>query len=254
MNKGNKINNLETKLLDFELTPKQAKVYLASLELGSASVQAIAEKAQIERTNTYDSIKDLIDKRLMSLTTEGKKHLFVAESPEVLERIIEEKKAELRQLIPELRSIHRTSEVKPRIRFYPGIEGWKTVYADTLNCHEKEMSGIFSTKDFLEIAGREFLDRMVAGRVKKGVYLKVIRSGEREVTGLYQPSKEELREVRFTPEGMVFPISTFVYDNKVIYLSSKKETFGLIIESQDIAQAHRNYFKALWQISAPAND
>jgi hypothetical protein len=27
--------------------------------------------------------------------------------------------------------------------------------------------------------------------------------------------------------------------------------FGLIIESADIAQAHRHYFEALWQISTP---
>ena len=249
MIKSNKINNIERELLKYDLSPKEAKVYIAALELGSGSVQGIAGKAQIERTNAYDSIKSLVEKRLMSITTEGKKNLYVAEPPESLGRIIDEKRTELKDLIPELRSIHRTSEIKPTIRFYPGVEGWKTVYADTLSCREKEMSGIFSVKDFLEIAGQDFLDRMVQGRVKKGINLKVVRSLEKEVSGLYQGSKEELRDMRFAPQGMIFPISTFVYDNKVIYLSSKKETFGLIIESNDIAQAHKNYFEALWRIS-----
>lgn len=251
MKEANKIDNLERKLLDYGLTQKQARVYIAALELGTASVQAIAEKAQIERTNTYDSIKALVEKRLMSITTSGKKHLFVAESPESLERILDDKKAELKRLLPELRSIYNVSEVKPRIRFYPGAEGFKTVYADTLTCHSKEMWGIFAMKDFIEIAGRDFLERMVAGRVKRGINLKVIRSKEREVPGLHEASKEELRELKFAPKGMIFPISTFVYDNKVIYLSSKKETFGMIIESNDIAQAHKNYFEALWQVSTP---
>jgi len=59
------------------------------------------------------------------------------------------------------------------------------------------------------------------------------------------------REGRFAPAGMSFTLTTYVYGNKVIILSSKRETFGLIIESADIANAHRNYFEALWQISTP---
>lgn len=38
-------------LRQFGLNEKQAKVYLACLELGSASVQKIAKKAGVERTN-----------------------------------------------------------------------------------------------------------------------------------------------------------------------------------------------------------
>lgn len=249
MEYSNKIDKLEYKLVDFGLTQKQAKVYLASLELGSASVQDIAQKANIERTNTYDSIESLIEKKMMSITTVGRKQQYTAESPSVLQRILEERKMELIELLPELQSINNLSQNKPRIRYYPGVEGFKTVYADTLTCQEKAMFGIFAMKDFLEVAGREFLDRMVEGRVKRGINLKVIRSKEREVAGIYPGGKYELRELRFAPAGMIFPITTFVYDNKVIYLSSKKETFGLIIESNDMAQAHKNYFNALWQIS-----
>jgi hypothetical protein len=68
---------------------------------------------------------------------------------------------------------------------------------------------------------------------------------------VYPSNLSELREVRFAPAGMDFPITTYLYDNKVMILSSKRELFGLIIESQDIAAAHRHYFDALWQISTP---
>jgi hypothetical protein len=93
---------------------------------------------------------------------------------------------------------------------------------------------------------------MVARRVKAGISLRVIRSRERDAPNVYPSTPRDLREMRFAPAGMVFPITTYVYDNKVLVLSSKKETFGLLIESADIAQAHRNYFEALWQISTPA--
>jgi sugar-specific transcriptional regulator TrmB len=251
MKKSDIKNNLEIKLLDYGLTPKEAHVYVAALELGTATVQEIATKAGTERTNAYDVVNSLIKKRLMSITTLGKRNQYVAESPEALEQIIEQKRFELKDFIPELRSIHNVAETTPRVRFYPGIEGFKAVYEDILTCREKKMLGIFAMEDFLAVAGQEFLDQMVEARVRKGINLRVIRSREQEVEDIYLSSELQLRDLRYAPEGMVFPITSFVYDNKVIYLSSKKETFGLIIESKDIAEAHKNYFLGLWQISEP---
>lgn len=253
MKKNNISTELEDSLVDFGLTPKQVRVYLAALQLGTASVQQIADQATVERTNAYDAIKSLIDKRLMSITSHGKKNLFSAEPPEVLKRIIREKEEKLTQLLPELRSLHNSSSAKPRIQFYPGIEGYKTVYENIFTAKEKQLVGIYSTEDINEILGESFARTMVERRVRAGIHLRVIRSKEKEksVPGIFPPSKEELREVRFSPPGMVFPITTYVYDNKVIILSSKKETFGLIMESADVAQAHRYYFEALWQIAKP---
>jgi sugar-specific transcriptional regulator TrmB len=244
------IQELETFLTDYGLTPKQARVYLASLQLGAASVQAIAQAAQTERTNAYDAIEALVAKRLMSITVLGKKNLYLAEPPENLGRILEERKADLDRLLPELRSLHNVSETKPRIRYYPGIQGYKAVYEDTLTAVTKEMVGIYSVQDIIDVVGREYVDRVVERRIKAGISLRVVRSREREIPGVYPNSNEALREMRLAPAGMVFPIVTYVYDNKVIFLSSKKETFGLIMESEDIAQANKNYFEALWQISS----
>lgn len=248
MNRKYTLQRLEQDVAEFGLTPKQARVYVSALQLGSATVQSIASSAQIERTNAYDAIEVLIGKGLMSATTAGKKRLFLAEPPEALQQILEEKRRTLDQLLPELRSLYNVSESKPRIRYYPGIEGYRGVYEDTLTCKSKLLFGIYSVQDIVDILGRDYVDAMAERRVKAGITLRIIRSREKEL-GLWPASKAELREVRLAPAGMVFPIVTFVYDNKVIILSSKKETFGLIIESADVAQAHRNYFEALWQIS-----
>lgn len=246
-----KNDKLEQNLLDYGLTSKQARVYLALLQLGTSNVQAIAEKAKVERTNTYDAIQGLIDRRLVSITTQGKKRLFTAEPPEALESIIKEKENKLKDLLPELRSLHNVSEFKPKIRFYPGIEGYKSVYEDTLSASGKLLFGIYSSKDIIDVLGIDFIRHIIDERVKRGINLRVIRPKKTEVAGLWPATKEELRDVRLAPDGMTFPIVTFVYDNKVIYLSSKEETFGLIVESQDIAEAHQSYFQALWQISTP---
>lgn len=251
MKVSNKENNIESFLTELGLTPKQAKVYLAALELGAASVQAIASHAQIERTNAYDSIEALIAKRLMSTTAEGKRALYIAEPPETLQKILAEKQATLKQFLPDLHSLARSSESKPRIRYYDGIEGYKAVYEDNLSSKEKLLFGIYSIKTSVDVLGRDYLRLAVQRRVKAGIRLRVIRSRQTEVEGIYRSSETELREVRFAPTDMIFPITTFVYDNKIVFLSSEKELFGMIIESKDMANAYRNCFLALWQISSP---
>ncbi len=250
MPKSYNISNLEDFLVEYGLTPKQARIYLASLRLGPSPTQAIATEAKTERTNAYDAIETLVAKGLMSISTQGKKRLFVAEQPETLETILKERQAALVEVIPQIRSLAVTTEHKPRVRFYPGIDGYKSVYEDTLNTREGKLFGIFSVENIWDVLGRDYADRMVARRIKKGISLRVIRR-RGEAANVYPSNEKDLREMRRAPEGVIFPITTYVYDNKVVILSSKKELFGLLIESEDIATAHRHYFEALWQISTP---
>jgi HTH-type transcriptional regulator, sugar sensing transcriptional regulator len=245
------IGELEKFLSDFGLTPKQSGIYLASLQLGPASIQDIAHAAKMQRTNIYDAAEELVAKGLMSITATGKRRLFVAENPSALKSILHEKERALNETLPQLKTLHSASEVKPRIRFYPGLEGYKQVYEDTLTTNEKKLYGIFSVQDVLEVLGRPYAEDMFERRAKKGIALRVIRSKVRESGPVYPSSLGDLRELRFAPPNFDFPITTYVYDNKVMILSSKRETFGLIIESQDIATTHRQYFDALWQISTP---
>ena len=46
------------------LTEKEAKVYLAALELGEKAVQVIAQKAGVNRATTYFILESLIEKGL----------------------------------------------------------------------------------------------------------------------------------------------------------------------------------------------
>ncbi len=245
------IENLEQFLTGFDLTPKQAKIYVTGLTLGGVSIQKIADAAGLGRTNSYDAVKALVAKGLMATSTSGKKQLYVSQPPKVLVRLLEEKKELLAKMLPQLESLPVASG-RPKILFFPGLAGYKTAYEDSHTAKEKKLFGIYSPKDVWDVLGEQYADYMISQRVKRGISLQVIRSRTKEVTpGKYPNSSIDMREVRFAPEGFDFPISTYVYDNKVLILSSRKELFGLIIESADIAAAHRNYFAALWQISTP---
>lgn len=74
------------------LSGKEAKIYLAVLELGEASIVALVKKSGIKRTTAYDVIGSLQEKGLVTLTKNKKSVRYLAEDPRVLEHRIEEKK------------------------------------------------------------------------------------------------------------------------------------------------------------------
>lgn len=126
-------------LEQFGLAEKEAKIYLAVLELGEANIQQIAQKSGVKRTTAYDVINSLKEKRLLTEMAKGKKALFSAEDPRKLEGQLDEKKETLKKILPELLSITNLLDKKPTIKFYEGDEGIKEVYKDTLNYPDQEL-------------------------------------------------------------------------------------------------------------------
>src|SRR3989344_3084998 len=101
--------SLVTHLKNIGLGDKAAKVYLAMLELGPASVLEIAAKASVNRPTTYLQIEELKKKGLVSTQKKGKKDLYIAESPDQLEAVVarekklfESKSDVIKEALPEL--------------------------------------------------------------------------------------------------------------------------------------------------------
>ncbi len=60
-------------LINLGLTETEARVYLAGITLGPATVSSIAQKANVKRTTVYPAIRTLKKKGLMSVDIHGMK-------------------------------------------------------------------------------------------------------------------------------------------------------------------------------------
>ena len=245
---------LEDELTRLGLDRKEARFYLAALELGQASVRVIAERAGISRTNAYDVLARLLAKRTVTRVERGtsgpnQKFDVIAEDPVRLVQHVADQRNVAEGILPDLHSIYRGSAVKPRVRLYEGLEGIRTVLYDTLNCRSKHLLGIMSMRDLLDVPGRAETEEYIRQRVKAGVSLRVLRSPEKDVDDIWPSGASDLREVRFTPPGVVFTMTTWVYDEKVAIVSSRRECFGMTIESEEFARMQENLFLTLWAVS-----
>jgi sugar-specific transcriptional regulator TrmB len=243
--------SIEDDLRRLGLDSKEARFYLAALEAGQAPVSVLADKAGISRTNAYDVFMRLHRKGVLTQVERGaakkrKRFDVVAEDPARLLALVDDQRRAADAVLPNLRSVFNRSTVKPRIRLYEGQEGIRTVLYDTLNCRSKTLCGILSMRDLLEVPGREETEHYIQRRIAAGIFLRVVRSPEKDVGSIWQASDAELREVRYTPPGLVFTMTTWVYDEKVAIVSSRRENFGMTIESEEFARMQQNLFNVLW--------
>lgn len=240
---------IEKILEEVGLSGKKGTVYLAALEIGTGSVQEIAKKANLARTTVHEILLHLVSLGLMSSTNRGRTRIFSTESPEKLKTLLQEKERRLDLALPELLSRLGISESRPRVRFYEGIAGVKTVFEETLSVKNRLLLGILSMEDLYKIPGKEFMDDYTQRRIQAGIKLQVLRSEIKEVEETWPTSKEDNRELHYAPSGLVFPMTMYLYDQKVGIIGTQKETFGMIIESADFYQTQNNLFEVIWQVS-----
>jgi HTH-type transcriptional regulator, sugar sensing transcriptional regulator len=240
--------NLSDQLTQFGLNEKQAIIYLALLELGASSAINLAKKTGILRTTVYDVLIELEKKGLLSQTKKGKKRLFLAEDPENLETILEEKKNKLQELMPALKSLLNTSGTKPIIpiiRYYEGAEGIKEVYRDTLK-YKGELVA-FVTENIINKLGQDFADEYKTRRVKSQITVRVIGPNTEEIKEYKKTDQKDLKETRLvSKEEFPFSIEMNIFGNKLAFMSFS-ESLGLIVESNEIAKNIKFLFELAWR-------
>lgn len=230
------------------LDGKKADVYLAALELGKATVIEIAKKAGIKRTTSYDILMDLKVAGLVSETIQGKKRLFIGENPEKIQKDLQKKESLFSEILPQLKSIHNISGIKPKIRFYEGKEGLKEVYTDTLNYSGEIL--MFGSYDVVSILGMDWAKNYLNQRIKKNIYAKAIIPGnELMIQNFISRDQEQRRSTKIIDSKKYpFSIEINIYGHQKIALMSSKDEMGIIIESAEIYKTLKLIFELLWNL------
>lgn len=241
-------------LIDIGLHETEVRFYLAALELGQATMRDIARKADISRTNAYDVFSRLLEQRLVNEIPQAsdRSMLIMAESPERVLEIVEERRKKLEAVMPELLSLHNRAPEKPKVRYFQGADGIKTVLDETVQCRSKLLLGILSMRDLYEVPGRAWMDDNVQRRIRAGVTLRVIRSATKDLHAYWSDNPTDLRILRYAPENFSFSMTTYIYDDTVALISSRKENFAMTIESAELAAMQTGLFETLWAASRPA--
>lgn len=234
------------KLEEIGLNEKEAKVYVAALELGQGSASEIAKKAGVNRATTYFTLENLMKIGLVSASNEEKKQMFVPEDPAQLENIItkqqqalEAKKQSLKGLVEELNSINSASIKKPIVKYYLGKEGVMRMAKSSFDFTKNETMYLAFSKDNLHLLlTEEENNKLINKRAKDNTKLQAIYNADNYTI----ESTKDNRRIKVDKEKYPLPGDVAVYRDRV-RLTSYKDRIGIIIENEDIAETIRSIFK-----------
>lgn len=233
-------------LEEIGLNEKEAKIYVATLELGQGSAAEIAKKSGVNRATTYFTLENLMKIGLVSASNEEKKQLFVPEDPSQLENIlekqkqaIEQKRFGLKKLVGDLNSINSASVKKPIVKYYLGKEGIMRMASSSFNFTKDEPMWLAFSKDEMDnFISKEENEKLKQTRLKNKSSVRALYNSE-QIT--LESDKDNTR-IKINKSDYIFPGDIAVYKDK-IRLTSYRDEIGIIIENKDIAETLKSIFK-----------
>lgn len=248
------MEEIEKILEQIGLNSKEAKIYLTLLELGPTAIRKIAEKANINRGTTYESLKKLQKIGLVSYFHQGKKQHFVSEEPSVLNNLLSRKKLELKEAeanlpkaLSSLSTFSKQKTEKPVIKFYENYGGIRTILEDVLDSFKKnpkkEYAAYSSSSIRPYLYHKDAFPNFTEERIKRKIFVRTIAIGQ----GGSLHGQDD-RKWLTKKEGSS-PIYTLIYDKKIAMISVGENNIphGLIIEDKGVHETERLIFDSLWK-------
>lgn len=236
--------NLEKILQNFGLNKKQAKIYLACLELGSASVYKIAQKSQMPRSTCYEVMEELKKRGMATAFSKKKIKYYNAENPQIAIEQEKEKIKTLEQAMPEFNALYHDIKDKPNVRFYQGVDGMKLILKEMIK-ETHEILGFSSFEDLFSHLG-DWWSEFIRMRVKNAVRIKIIMSDSKIARERKRLGPEQLREVRLAPPNYKHHSVCLIWNNKIAMFAYKEELISLVIESPVLSESHKAMFYMVW--------
>jgi sugar-specific transcriptional regulator TrmB len=225
-------------LEELGLSEKEAKIYIALLQVDRGTIHDLADKTKINRTTVYPVLESLGKKGLVSEVQEGKKTSYQAASPERLETyverqkvVLEEQAERLKDLIPQMKSIQREQGEKPIIKLFQGREGAIAAYKEfySFPATANKDGYYFINSDLLaEVFTEEEMTKFRELRKGKKITSNIVynrNSGDK----IFEKNRAAFRlDSEESPIGII--------DDMVVISTLGKSVNSILIKSKDLSE------------------
>ncbi len=234
-------------LEQFGLNKKQAKIYLAVLELGSATVNNIASKSGLARSSCYDLLDFLIRKGIVNSFSKKGVRYFSVDEPKRIFKLAQQKADVLKSVVPQLNALYASARDRPSVRFYQSVEGMKNIFKEILEDNNSELLSFGSADDLLKSMGDYHLE-FVQKRIKSKILARVILRDTTVAEKRKELGKRELRQVKFISQEFKYHGNMVIFGSKIAFFSFIKDYVAVLIESKEIADIQRAMFEYIWSV------
>lgn len=240
-------------LKNLGLSDKEARVYLALLQLGPATPYKMSKRAHLKRPTAYVIAEELLEKGFV-VVAPGEKHTYIARPPDVLFEEAEVRIRNARKSLPELKSLQGGIAEKPTVLYFEGVEGIRqALFHRIKEFHDTEVVGFYADPSFasrsLLPVTLEFNEYRDAHNIKaRGIITdsKELREmGFEKYFNLKDPKSASIN-AKIVGKDMYSSNASFEFFPEFVKIIFYDTAIAVIIESPTVAKAMRQIFEMLW--------
>ncbi len=224
-------------------TVNESKVYLTLVKIGACHAGLIAKETQLDRSSTYNALKALIERGIISTLFENQRTIYVPENPKKIIDYYQEKQAIAHNIIPKLQEQFNFQKPKTNVKIFQGYKGLKTIFQDIIDkCDSKNpyyvlsSEGHFSKK--MPYYAPLFRKQKEQKKIKTQMLIRETR--EKHTLGKYS-------QYRSIPLRAESPVTINIYENKVAILLWEDTPQAIVIDHPDVAHIFEDYFSFMWK-------
>jgi sugar-specific transcriptional regulator TrmB len=232
-------------LQNLGFTQAEAKVYLTLLKLGSVKVGKVIETSGLQSSTIHNTLNSLVEDGYINYVLKGKIKIYSAVSPKILLTSFKEREEKLKEILPMLTSIHKSSEEKITAEVYEGIKGVITMFNELIEDSKPGENYYFFSADVPEHNEeiQEFFKIYDLKRESRRLIIKGI--ARKELKPLFIKRKShKMKYVNFP-----IPTNIGICEDKISFINWGEKPSGVLIKSKQIVDAQINFFNELWKKS-----
>jgi sugar-specific transcriptional regulator TrmB len=239
------------------LDDKEAKTYIAILELGEAVVSDISKKSGLKRPTTYNILENLQEKKFITENKKTNKATYKATNPKQIKSSLDIKLLEIKEsvsntneILPMLEKLYKQAPHKPLVKVYTGSQASITAYEEVLKYENQENLSFINYERLIDNVG-DYLDIYRRRKKRKNIRSRVIASNTAMGIKLKESTQDsEETSIRNIDES-TYPIKCeiLIIADKVIFTNFSHEQKTLIIQSEHISNTFKELFEICWEKS-----
>jgi sugar-specific transcriptional regulator TrmB len=247
----------------FGFKEEEVKTYLSLLDSGPRTAGDLAKITGVSRPTLYGYLERLTTAGLVTQGMRRGVKIFAPEPAEKIRLLYKRKIEELRsrekmldRMIPELNKRSGAHLLRPRMQFFEGRGGIESALEDLLTVAPGTMTlSFWPIRATMGATSEEFFRYHNIERIRRNIHVNAIWPRSQGADLKRYPflgwGPEFKRELRYAPLGIEFTMGYWVYGHKVLFISSRAESYGFIMESAELAQTMAVQHDVVWKMSEP---
>ena len=234
----------KTVLEQIGMSREEELIYKALLNKGPLSISDMVRQTKMHRPTIYKSLPNLIELGLVSVVPKGKYKLYIAGSPEKIEKIFNDLEDNFNAEIYDLHETYKMRDKKPIVTYTEGDKAIRSVFSDVVHSLNKN-EVYYRYSSALTLSRKKYVPvdyRIIRDRKSLERFIITDESSKKII------SRKLGKSVKTVPKDydlFDLNITQIIYGNKVALIDYNSKTV-IVIENEMIAQFQKKIFKLLY--------